>query len=454
MRSILLAHTRGIYCGSPVVASTPPPAPTSLSVSISGSTAQLTWAGGAGQTVIERKTDWTDWAVVATTADGAHEYNNVGLSNGTYYWRAWSLAGGLASLGPSNTVTGTVSGLVYGASLSGGILTLSGIDFAVKTRAAPAWWDNFASGTVGATLNGRAPVIDNANATDLWSGTQRGTGNRPYFTLTGNRVSGKPSAIHELSGNNYNCSLDVRHQLPDAVQPIYASWWWKCNPSASPRQVKPFAIYGNRDGTTPEFYLGMGNYEARPDLGYPSTDGALRTSTQDPGITNVLQYGPINFGSVLNRFIKFELILIQSDQATANGFYALRIYDPNNPSGPETRTVSRANIATRGVGGSSWRQFCFGHYNGGWNESPVHTDDILLDDDANHARIVLCESSNYSACTRSEDQPGISWNSSEIRCTYNRGGFSVGDTAHAFVVTGAGHSGHGASTYAGEITIQ
>lgn len=229
------------------------------------------------------------------------------------------------------------------------------------------------------------------------------------------------------------------------------------------RQIKPFALYGTRDGTIPEFYVGMGNYESFPGSGLPTYDGAWRTSFLDTGVSPTsanggVTRGLINWDDIIDRWIRVEICLVQSEPLTANGMYACRIYDPDAPGGATQYDVLRENIITRGSGSYVWRQFAFGHYAdnvSGYSMGtcPVYVDDVYIDDQESHARVVLGDSSDYAACTRAEDQPATSWGSTSISCTFNKGGFTSGQTAYAFIVTGAGHSGHGSSTYVGSVAI-
>lgn len=346
--------------------------------------------------------------------------------------------------------------------ISGNVVTLNGNDFPTRSRAAPLWWDNFFDAANGQSLDLRAPLVDNANGTDTWAGTYRGAGQAPYAATTGNRIAGKPSAFHPLTNENYNCSLDVRHTLPDARVPVYTSFWWECTPGGNNRQVKPFAIYGNRPGTDnqhPQFYIGMGNFESFPGTLYENPDDSLRTGMIEGGgytLPSQTAWGPISWADVQGRFIKFEIVLIQSDQNTANGLYACKVYDPDNPAGPTTSTVIRENVITRNVGGAVWRQFAYGHYAGtvgGTMSCPVHTDDIILDDGEDHARVVLGTHAEYAQCAFVEDQPATSWVSTQIRFPINKGRFVSGQVAHVFIVTGAGHSGHGSATRVGQFVV-
>ena len=191
----------------------------------------------------------------------------------------------------------------------------------------------------------------------------------------------------------------------------------------------------------------MGNYEVFPGTPYTNVDHTLRTGCLEGGGYSLplqTRYGPINWTDSRSRWIKYEIVLVQSDQNTANGMYACRVYDPDHPQGARSGYVIRQDIITRNVGGPVWRQWCYGHYAGAVQSPmscPVHTDDIYMDDSANHVRVVVGNSADYLACTRIEDQPPTAWSSTSISCTFNKGGFTTGQTGHVFIVTGAGHSG-------------
>lgn len=352
-------------------------------------------------------------------------------------------------------------------SLSGNILTLTGVDLPQRSRAAPVIWDNFADMTEGQTMYQRVPPVLNANISTYWSASSRGAGQRPYATLNGNRVAGKPSSYHSLSSNNYNCSLRVRHDLPlTQPSPVYLSFWWKSQPGGNNRQVKPLVFYGRRppSGELPTFYLGMGNYESFPQyltpdgLGnYGAIDDDMRTSTQDDDIVNVAHRGLTSWGDIIGRYVKFELVVVQSSPGQADGMYACRVYDPDAPGGPRKYETIRSGIATKGLGEYGWTDFDIGSYAGGFSgipcDCPVWVDDPCFDDGENHARVVIGNHADYAQCTIVEDQPGIYWSGTEAECAFNRGRFSSGESVYVFLVTGAGHSGHGSATLFGSVVV-
>lgn len=354
-----------------------------------------------------------------------------------------------------------------GVSVSGNVITITGSDFPTRTRAAPVIWDNFAGMTQGQAIYQRTPPVLNANVSTYWSADYGGAENRPRATLIGNRVPGKPCAHHPISNTTYTCALTVRHLLPQNTSaPLYLAFWWKSEPTGDNRQVKPCAFYGNQppDNMYPSFYIGMGNYESFPDIlaedginNYGAIDDDMRTSFQDDDIPNIAHRGLVSWSDIIGRFVKIELVLVQSTPGVADGMYACRIYDPYAPGGPTKYETIRHNIATRDAGIYSWRSYDIGSYGGGFQgrefTCPVWTDDPIMDDGANHARIVLGNSSDYSQCTIVEDQPATSWSSNEIVCTANRSAFTSGQNAYLFLVTGAGHSGHGSATLLGTVPV-
>lgn len=79
--------------------------PTTLVATNSGTTNELTWTNGnaSAQTIIERGPDGSNWPELILKDPGVTSHDDVGLSNGTYYYRARHTLNGLYSAYTSNT---------------------------------------------------------------------------------------------------------------------------------------------------------------------------------------------------------------------------------------------------------------------------------------------------------------------------------------------------------------
>lgn len=355
--------------------------------------------------------------------------------------------------------------------VSSGTLTVTGSGFGTKTRAAPVWWDNFATATVGANVAGRAPIVDNANGANAWTTDQVGAA--PTFINSVSRISGKPVVYHALTGSNYINSIRVEHALTNTgPTPLYISWWMRNSvPSGEPRQWKPIVIYGS-SSPVPMFYLGYGDVGATG-----GSDGSLRNSMQDvltgsTDATNVnndngsVNYGGGNWETSRDRWLKYELILAQSSAGTGtrlsaakDGVYALTVFDPDYSGGARLIASAVDNPWRSRVRGYWWRSIEIGEYHGGAGDSgngPVnaYTDEVYIDDSAEHARLVICNTPAYVNCTRPEIQPPLTWSDTNITARYNRGSYSIGSTGYLFVVRGVGRGSHGSAVGAGTMTIQ
>lgn len=344
---------------------------------------------------------------------------------------------------------------------SNSTITINGTGFGTKTRAAPLWFDNFASGTNGQPVAGRVPLINNTTGMRAWE-TDHRNGPAPSLSNARPRLAGKLTTYHQLTQANYASAIIVRQSM-QTNNFMYLSWWHYVDvPGSWPRNTKPIEIYGS-NGNVPLSYLGWGDVD--------DNDSSIRNSLQDvctgsadaTNVDGVVYNGSSSINGIENRWIKFEMVLVQSSVGTGgassaprDGQYYVTVYDPdyNNGAGRSIRFYNNSQspngVRTR-CNSSYWDEFDFGAYGEG---SDIYIDEVFMDNSPNHARIVLTNNATYLSSTFTESQPATQWSDTNISFSLNVGRFRSGDRAHVHIVRGAGGlNGYGSATYAGSIQI-
>lgn len=338
------------------------------------------------------------------------------------------------------------------ASIAGGVLTLTGSGFGTKSTAAPLVYDDFSTGTNGATIAGNAPIYRAIGGSYTWT-DHYNTANRPQYSTALTRGAQTKVALMEfLSGdaNQYNNSLEIMHSMPNSGDEIYVSFWLyvEKTSTAHSRNYKPFVAYGNT-GSTPSIYYGFGN----PSGG----DGGIRRAIQSNGYNPSNMWGGPDIGDLTSsaRWIRFDTFVRQSTPGVADGAWVDYFHDPQVGS-PSAVSLGYSSTSRQTRAASEYyTQFHFGSFH-----SPRETDasstaessaNIYISDvyfDRTRQRVELSNSATWSSRTFSEVQPATAWSDTAITCRFNQGLFTTGQTAHAFVV-----SSSGSPTYIGAVTI-
>lgn len=309
-------------------------------------------------------------------------------------------------------------------------VTVNGSGFGTKTTAGPLVFDNFESGQNGQGISGNAPTVRN-NSTG-WTWGQYGSGaNVPHYSNQIVRPNSSRSSRHVFGGSSYNVSLELIHETPNTGDEIYFSFWRYHNRTSSvwSRNVKPWMVWGNNDGTRPTAYTGWGN----PGNG----DGEFRNAVIDSGSTSNTLWGGPEMNTVAGQWVRIEGYLKQSGPSTANGAFQTWVHQTSTPG----ITLAQSSLAyTTRSSTNYWRQWHFGSYNA-TDDPSASTADVYLDDiyfDRTRARVEIGNASRWSDCSRRELQVATSWSNNGIEFTVSPGVFNPGAQVWLYVVDGQG----------------
>lgn len=334
------------------------------------------------------------------------------------------------------TATGSVAWAVPSVSSIAGVVeangqvTISGAGFGSKATAGPLVFDNFESGQNNQGISGNAPTVRNISSGWTWGRYGSGA-NVPHYSNQIVRPNSSRSSRHVFGGSSYNVSLEIIRETPNTGDEIYFSFWRYHNRTSSAwsRNVKPWIVWGNADGTRPTAYTGWGN----PSNG----DGEYRNAVIDTGGTSNTLWGGPEMSTVAGQWVRIEGYLKQSSPTNADGAFQIWVHQTSTPS----ITLAQSSTAYRTRSSTNyWRQWHFGSYNA-TDDPSTSTADIYLDDlyfDRTRARVEIGNASRWSDCSRRELQVPVSWSNNNIAFTVTPGAFTSGTQAYLYVVDAQG----------------
>lgn len=278
-------------------------------------------------------------------------------------------------------------------------VTISGAGFGVKSAVSPVLWD---------TVDNQAAYSTLSNGTTIPTGT-----GKPWGANSGMKLSTTEGRLGDKCYKATNTSSGTLENLKIGSSPnyIYVSWWWK--PSANPlnpvgNHSSKFIRLSNEANLVYQTY----SWTQMQSYVYNNPNYAANDWWDWPGMVN--QW---NFHEVLVNNIN--------------------------------RTYSVKVNGKPYVNNSSWASgtaFKFDYlwmigWDGGGVAPPAITtwmDDIYVDNSL--ARVMICDSSNYSSATKCEMQiPNTIWNDGQIQVTVNQGSFPASSTAYLYVVDTSGN---------------
>jgi len=165
---------------------------------------------------------------------------------------------------------------------------------------------------------------------------------------------------------------------------------------------------------------------------YTSVDGGFYFGTRGPFLPQtwlneqiIHRIGDIDVQNGVFSYIRNgdNLMYDWKDTATGQIQSGLRLW--------RLRTTDRPNIHT---------QFYFDQVSNGTGPGPlyVYYDNIYIDN--TWARVMLCDTPTWSACTKPEVQIPVTWSDSKIEAVVNYGDLDVSQPIYAYVVNQAGIS--------------
>ncbi len=293
---------------------------------------------------------------------------------------------------------------VQGTFQSGQMLTISGSGFGSKNQAAPLVWDDFEGGASGQSIAGNRPAAESLDGDWTWDDYTNGVGPRYSNELT--MPNSAMSSKHHFSGDGYNNSLEIYHDVRETGDAVYFSFYYyydRLNDIWS-RNHKPWVVYGNT-GYYPSAYIGAGNPT--------ESDGTFRNSVQDSGIDADILWGNISISDLAGEWVRHEFYLQQS---SPNGNDGVWQHTAHRVTQPEIITVEdEDNYKTRATS-DYWEQWHFGSYHS--TSSTGSIADVYLDNiyfDSTRARVEIGNASTWGNSTVRELQVANTWSDTSIR---------------------------------------
>ena len=301
----------------------------------------------------------------------------------------------------SGAVADPIVSVVGGTIEAGNVVTVSGAGFGNDGDELPIIFDNFESGSPGASLGTGPWSIDTSNGPDdptYSTSFAFGGSNSGYVDARG----GGDSAAF-ISGMN--------------TDRIYASFRFRYRMNGSPVTQKGFRAHAD-DG--PNIYT---SYPGVFVQDY-ATSNRLTVATSDDSSDQETLYGPPNLSQ--NSWHRLEYFFsLSSPSGSSSGViwasHDLRVVQNSTSILTRSSGVSdRYNVAIL--------PFYFG--NGGGGE--LWYDDVYIS--KSRARVEIGNSSSWDQSSRRSIQVPVSWSSSTISVRLNLNGFSASDELFLFVV--------------------
>jgi hypothetical protein len=358
---------------------------------------------------------WSDQSITATVrqgsfASGSSAYLYVVDSQNSVNANGYPITIG-GSTSPMIPVINSVSGSI----IEGSNVTVSGSGFGAKNPAAPIKWDDFNSGTVGATLG--APTVGTAWDLSIVAGTC------PRYSDSVLRTDDRMSARINMQAPEYACSFGYNGE---GQREWYVSYWRHDLQPESSANYKHMRIYGN-DPVHDE--LPQCSYVELPDSS--AVWGCVDENGQTDGLQKWTGQGP------KNRWMREEFFVDAGTRGTADGsakrWLDAQMQDYVRFTAPLLLDGKSGELSAPRIGhfySTTTPQGLVSYF------SEVYIDNT-------QARIELGDKADWDQCTHREIQVPVSWSSDRITFAANPGSFSQGQTGYIFIVDAQGNASEG-----------
>jgi len=306
---------------------------------------------------------------------------------------------------------------VTGSFSRGGSATIAGSSFGTKSSAGPLVWENFEAGSLNSAIRGTAPAVSNIGGSWTWQATDSGG---PVFSNSVVRPNSTKSSKHDYA-STYSNGLFVNTQLPS----YFFSFWWYYHPVTGwSRNTKPFILSRNTNDDSPNAYIGFGQYPGDPGIRTEVIDGG--------GAIDPTSWGSTAINSIANRWIRFDVWLVQSSVNVKDGKFQVFVHNPD--SGSPVVLDLQINPAKTRTTSNTWGSLFLQTYSSidGGTSQTVYIDDFYLD--STQARVEICDKSTWASKTHCEIQIPTSWSASSITFNVNSGSFATLNGAFLYVV--------------------
>lgn len=350
---------------------------------------------------------------------------------------------------------------VTGSPVQGGALTIGGTSFGTKGTAAPVKFDNFASGSNGATVSNGWSVGNNGVGSGALSPTYSSAGARH-----GNSPLSARANFPYTNGSNYGYNSELYLSgLTWATNGIYTDGWVHLNLGGTSgdysRNWKPFwtnTSDGGGANNTSVFYPAVQN---------PTQPSSLEAGILDQnGVNTAGGHSTFNFGtrspSLYDQtwyrgvWRHIQSWQVQSSGGTGDndGVFWLAI-----DNAVVVNTTTAHSRESSGAGSNAWAAVSFGAYLGHDADAnnPAYPFSATCDFsdmyvDQYRQRVEIGDNEVYASCTAREIQIPTSWSDTAIGITVNAGAFMTLTDKFLFVVNSAGTATAGFALSGAETT--
>ncbi len=297
-----------------------------------------------------------------------------------------------------SSISGTIS--------HGSTITITGTRFSTNTSPTPLIWDDFELGNTGSIINS-SPRIGS------WLADNRPD---PRYSET-RSFSGKKS-LHIAYNTSQQWSSFVANPLPLSDYFYQSFKFWFSSPGSG--QIKLVQVHGNSG--VGDFAPGImiGSSGATWWMAYISTESGANDLETRVSFTTIPE--PATWH-------QYEMWLKRSSSGgAADGTIIVKI--------DGITRFNKVNAVTRENSLYNWEEISFVHGLTNMGQSTdVYIDDAYLNN--SWARVELCDSPTYSACTIKVVQPTSSWKNDSITATLNKGPFNNINTLYLYVIDNA-----------------
>jgi chitodextrinase len=374
-------------------------------------------------------------------------FQNTGLAASTAYTYnvdAVDAAGNASGTSAAASATTQASGpagtpaisSVTGVFAHGQPIAITGSSFGSKSHPGPMLWDDFDSGSAGATVagpaGGVAPLLRQGNLSGYTEWIRDGGGSYATQSIIFNNSSPKPSSsLHARatfsSSSYWGLNLYVPYDNFTTGNELYVSFYYRMTRTGSlfPRQSKVWIAYNSNWEDRAYFSTAYNNCESGPFRTH-------RTQNTDESYFNLA--GTATSGE----WLRFESYLKQSSAGGANGAWRQVAYRPTLAT-PTKEVVSKTSYLMRTTT-DNWTQWTFGgaywSMCGSSDTGTIDIDDFYMD--STQARVEICNASTLAASTRCELQLPSAWSDGSIAATFKKGTLPSSSSAYVYVINSAG----------------
>ncbi|MCI5120929.1 MAG: hypothetical protein D3908_07045, partial [Candidatus Electrothrix sp. AUS4] len=297
-------------------------------------------------------------------------------------------------------------------------VSLSGVDFGLKSPAKPLRYEDFEDG-----INGeQVPSTESSGGLEATTGI--------VYDDTYQRFPGAQNAQQNFNNGIYNQEMGLNEAESITSSKLYMHGYWRMDRHGAITRNAKFLNLG--------LEFGSGNWASRVDFG--SSDGNEYTQitlTLKPGCPAkdvMVEWGSESDArKVMGDDDEWHRIDSYID---LHGGYR-NLYIDN-----ELIMEVRSTDMTVGCSDESIGYVYFGHYYTNDSFSPTPEAERWWDEiyiDTTQARVELCDSPQWSSRSHCEIQIPSDWSDSSITFTINQGSFLETDTAYLYVIDAEGN---------------